>query len=244
VRFFTPHDGAVLAKARGLLKPGSKMAPALKPADELSISLVGVRSTKTLAGVRTAHAHGPWRDDLSWLALVWFMTESAYIGSGSPQSNEHVYQLIANLLRTQPNADEVYGAAAVFAIRLLSLHGLMADLEHSIVDHGVIPSGEPAFLLPSGEGLIGLAAYNAQYARGRAGLLRLPSERLARWRLLQRGPLLEYAKAGADRNDAAILCTILARHLANLGNHPIETMKFLKKQWQLPSMAELMREEG
>jgi recombinational DNA repair protein (RecF pathway) len=244
VRFFTPQDGAVLAKARGLLKPGSKMAPTLKSADELSIGLAGIRGTKTLAGVSTTRDHNYWRTDLNRLALVWFMTECAYVGSGPPQLNESVYQLTANLLRTAPEGDQIFGAAAVFAIRLLTLHGLMADLEHSSVDQSVITSGAPSFMLPSGEGLIDLATYNNQYARGRAGLLRLSPARLARWRMLQRRPLLEYASSRSDRIDASALCTLLARQISNMGNHPIESMKFLKKQWKLPSMAEMLREDS
>jgi len=244
VRFFTAHEGALLAKARGLLKHGSKMAPALKPGDELSISLAGVRGTKTLAGVGKLRDHSFWRADLNRLALVWFMTECAYVGSGPPQLNEHAYQLTANLLRTEPAGEQTYSAAAVFAIRLLTLHGLMADLDHSHVDHSQLMPSEPAFMPPSGEGLIDLASYNRQYARGRAGLLRLSAERLARWRFLQRSPLLEYTRGQSDVVDVAILCRLLTLHLSNLGNHPIETMKFLQQQWQLPSLAELMREDG
>jgi recombinational DNA repair protein (RecF pathway) len=241
VRFFTPGHGALLAKARGLFKPGSKMAPNLKAADELSIALAGSRGTRTLAGILATQGHAFWRDDLSRLALVWFMTECAYIGSGPQQLNEQVYQLTANLLRTRPEAADLHSAASVFAIRLLTLHGLMADLDHSIVTHAPLSTNEPVFLLPSGEGLIDLASYNQQYARGRAGLLQLSAERHARWRSLQRQPLLDYPQSNADSSDTAILCSLLARHLSNLGNQPLETMKFLKKQWRLPSLGELMR---
>jgi hypothetical protein len=55
---------------------------------------------------------------------------------------------------------------------------------------------------------------------------------------------MDYPFAGADVIDAAILCRLLARHLSNLGNHPIETMRFLKKQWKLPTLAETMRGDG
>ncbi len=242
VRFFSPQDGALLAKARGLLKSGSRMAPALKPADELSISLAGVARTKTLAGAHTVHDHSYWRDDLNRLALVWFMTECAYVGSATQQLNESVYQLTVNLLRSNPAGDALYGAAAVFAVRQLSLHGLLLDLDHCCVDHTGLPPSEPAFLLPSGEGLIGLGAYNKQYARSQAGLLRIPAERLRSWRMLQRLPLLEYPTVQVDKRDAALLCSLLASQLSNLGNHPVETLKFLRMQWQLPTMSELIRQ--
>ena len=233
-----------MAKARGLFKSSSKMAAALKPADELSIALAGTRGTKTLAGVRTTRSHEHWRSDLNRLSLVWFMTECAFVGSGPPQLNSHIYQLTANLLRSKPEGEETYSTAAVFAIRLLTLHGLMADLDRSLVDQSVLEPGQPAFLLPSGEGLIDLANYNRQYARGRAGLLKLSAVRLARWKLLQRRPLIDYAAARADLIDVAILCTLLTQHLGNLGNHPVGTMKFLKKQWKLPSIAQLIRGDG
>jgi recombinational DNA repair protein (RecF pathway) len=242
VRFFTPHEGALTTKARGLLKPGSKLAPVLKPADELSIAVAGVRGIGTLAGALCTREHAFWRADLSRLALVWFMTEALYVGSGTPQLNASSFQLTANLLRTVPAVEAIYGAGAVFATRMLMLHGLMADLELCIVDHNPLPAGAPCFLLPSGEGLVGLAAYNRQYARGRAGLIRMSPDRLARWRNLQHCPLLEYPAARADRIDAALLCTLLARHLSHLANQPLETMRFLKKQWRLPGISEAVRE--
>jgi recombinational DNA repair protein (RecF pathway) len=243
VRFFTPTEGGVVAKARGLLKAGSKLAPALKPADELSIALAGRARTKTLAGARCTQDHSYWRDNLHRLALVWFMTESAYVGSGTPQLNEQVFQLTVNLLRTLPRDEDLYGAASVFAIRQLSLHGLLPDLDHCCIEHSGLASSEPAFLLPSGEGLVGLAAYNKQYARGRAGLLRLDAARLLRWRSLQRAPLLEYPRSQANLTDAAVLCRLLATQLSNLGNQPLETFKFLKQQWRLPGLGELMRQD-
>jgi len=240
VRFFTPNLGAVTAKARGLLKPASKLAAALKPADELSISLAGKQTTKTLTGTSTVQEHSSWRTDLHYLALVWFMCEADYVGSGPPQLNEQIFQLTVNLLRSRPQPEALAGGASVFAIRLLTLHGLMPDLDHCVVDHCALNPGEPAFFLPNGEGFVSLGAYNRQFARSRAALLQLSAGRLARWRQLQRAPLLSYHSVQADIEDAAILCALLTRQLSNLANQPLESMKFLRRQWKLPRLSELM----
>jgi recombinational DNA repair protein (RecF pathway) len=245
VQLFCPGEGAVHVKARGLQKPQAKLAGALKPADELAVTLAATRGTsRILTGVSTSHAHPHWRADLGRLAFVWYMAECAFVGSGPPQLNDSVYQLAVNLLRTTPTADELPGAASAFALKLLALHGLLPDLEHCVVDACVLPAGQPAFLLPSGEGLIGREAYNRSYARGSVGLTRLDAARLTRWRRLLHGPLLEYGRLGADMRDVALLCGQLTRQLANLANRPIGSMEFLSKQWKLPSQRELLDGAG
>jgi len=241
VTFFTPDAGAQHTRARGLRRPHSKLAHLLKPADELMITLTAGRlRTPLLTGVTVVHPHLRWQQELSLLALYWFMLEAACLGSGSPQLNAALFTLIVNLLRSDPPAAALSGAAAVFALKLLALHGLLPDLAHCAEDGHAFSTDEPLHLLPSGEGLIGRAAYNAHYARHGGGLYRLEPAQARRWRTLLAGPLLDYLAAGATRHDAALLTHLVALRLGEMSGKQLASAAFLRQQWQLGTLDELL----
>jgi recombinational DNA repair protein (RecF pathway) len=246
LRFFATPQGELLVKARGLRKPASKLAPLLKPADELLLSLArGRTGVPVLRGASLHWAHPAWREDLRRLALYWLFLECACLGSAAPKLNEQVFQLVVNLLRSEPATEaQQHAALAVFGLKLLRLHGQLPSLEHCCLDGHPLAPDEPAHLLPSGEGLAGVAAYNAHYARTASGLLRLDAPRLARWRALAAGPLLDYPRRGADRADAATVLHLLSLRLEELAGQPLKTPGFLRQQWRLPSWRELAAREG
>lgn len=240
VRFFAERHGALVARARGLSKPQSKLAPLLKPADELEIDLVrGRLRTPILTAVRLARDHGLWRRDLHHQALQWFMAECAYIGSAALQDNERVFQLVVNLLRFQPPAEELTSAGCAFCLKFLSLNGLLPDLRNCAVSGAELATGEPAFLLPTGEGLIALATFNDKYARTARGFVRLEPARLPRWRKYLAGGMLEFPRAGFDELDAAVLIGLTRLAIGNIAVQRVASAEFLLRQWGLKPLAEL-----
>jgi DNA repair protein RecO len=242
VTFFTPDAGVQHTRARGLRRPHSKLAHLLKPADELNIILTAGRMrTPLLTGVTVVRQHAPWQQDLYLLALYWFMLEAACLGSGSPPLNTALFTLIVNLLRSDPPSTALGGAAAVFALKLLALHGLLPDLAHCAEDGHAFSTDEPLHLLPNGEGLIGRAAYNAHYARHGGGLYRLEPAQARRWRVLLNGTLLDYLAAGATRHDAALLSHLVALRLGEMSGRQLASVAFLRQQWQLDTLDELLR---
>lgn len=241
VRFFAEGPGALVTRARGLRKPASKLAPRLKPADELEIRLASGRGGMfMLIGAAAGHQHPGWRDDLSLLALYWFMAECLYVGSADEQVNADMYRLLCNLLRSSPAAEERGGAAGVFCLKLLNLHGLLADLAHCALDGHALTADEPVHLLPRAEGVVGRQAYNQQYARSGGGMVRLEPARRLRWQQLLRGALLDYPAAQADERDAALLAQLTARALGSTAATSVRSLSFLLEQWQLPTLEDLL----
>jgi len=243
VRFYCPDEGALSVRAPGLLKPASKLAPLLQPADELRISTVrGRGGLPTLTGTTLERGHPHWRESLPRLALVWFMLECGLLSSSSPPVNSATYQLTVNLLRSEPPDSQLIAALSVYCIKLLALHGLLPDLKVCQLDGHYLSDDEPAFLLPSGEGLCGRAAYNSQFARSAAGLLRLDPARRQRWLSLQHGALLLYGSRGADSADAAALLHMASQRLADAAEQRVASAQFLAQQWKLPEYAQLCRD--
>lgn len=242
VSCFTPIDGALAIKARGLRKPQSKLAHLLLPADELRLRLARSRGpSPILTGVSLHRVHPEWREDLGLLAFYWFMIECAFVGSGGQEANADVFRLVVNLVRSMPTSELRHGAAAVFGLKLLMLHGLLPDLEHCAIDGHRLSAGEPVHLLPSGEGVVGREAYNRHYARTGGGMLQLAPQRFARWRSLRSGSLLDYASLGTDSIDAALLVHYTARLIADTAGRPVRSAQFLAKQWELADVLELQR---
>jgi recombinational DNA repair protein (RecF pathway) len=244
VRFCAEGHGALAVRGRGLGKPASKLAPLLKPADELVIDLARGRGrTPVLTGVRLGRSHARWRASLPHQALQWFMVECAYTASGEQAENERVFRLIVNLLRREPPADELAGSACAFCLKFLAIHGLLPDLLNCAVSGNALSSGEPAFLLPTGEGFVSLETYNSRYARSGRGLVRLESPRLPRWRRQLSGALLDYPDQGFDETDAALLIGLGQRVLSDTSARHLASATFLARQWGLKSLAELAVEQ-
>lgn len=244
VRFCAEEPGALTARARGLRKAESKLAPRLKPADELEVRLAAGRGgPAVLIGVEVARGHPHWRDDLGLLALYWFMAECLYVGSGDAQLNVDMYRLLCNLLRSEPMAAQRDGAASAFCLKLLRLHGLLADLKCCALDGHPLEQDEPAHLLPRGEGLVGRQAYNERYARTGGGMVMVDGARRQRWQQLVQGALLDYAAAAADSLDATLLIQLTARALGSTAATQIRSVQFLLQQWELPAIEELLREQ-
>ncbi|MBN2082921.1 DNA repair protein RecO [bacterium] len=242
VRLFSPVVGAVQTRARGLSKPASKLAARLIPAAELRIRLAGHGTVPVLTGVETDQDHPQWRSSLDLLALYWFMAECAYVGSGESEINSDVYRLVANLLRHEAGASRL-AAAAVFALKLLRLHGLLPDLDHCALDGHRLGADEPAHLLPNGEGVIGREAYNRHYARTGGGLVRVNADHLERWRRLLSGPLLAYGEQAVDPTDAALLIHHCARAVGDIAAGAIRSAEFLRRQWALPEIGEILNSQ-
>ena len=242
VRFFACPDGDMLLKARGLRRSTAKLAQLLQPGDELAVRQArGRAQTGVLTGVIVHRGHPAWRASIRLLALYWFFIESALTGSGAPPLNEQVYQLLVNLLRSEPAGETAeYGALCAFCLKLFTLHGLLPSLAHCAIDGHVLLPDEPVHLLPNGEGLVGRAAYNSRYARSGGGLLRMEARRLARWQRLQHGALLDYAVAGADGWDAAVLLHHAAQRLSDLAAKPLPAAGFLRGSWKLAGIEQLL----
>lgn len=246
LRFFSPREGALLLKARGILKVSSKLAPLLKSGDELLLRSATARAAlltsqasgahapgAVLTGLSISHPHPLWRANLDHSALLWWMLDCCYCSSAGPHQNAELYQLLVNLLRSEPAALSLPGCASIFALKLLVILGLLPDLQHCSGGGHVLAADEPAFLLPSGEGLIGREEYNAKYARSAAELPRLDPERRLRWLSLLHGQLLDYPLASADKQDAALLIRLATQHIADLAQQRLETAEFLLRQWKL-----------
>jgi DNA repair protein RecO len=239
VRFFTPA-GTVSASAKGLLKPASKLAPMLKPGDELTLDLTQGRTPlPVLAGVSRTRAHPLWQQSLQHTALCWFITECACTSAGDSELNAALYQLAVNLLRSEPAPAALPSAAAVFCLRLLGLHGVLLNLGECALSGAPLQPDEPAHLLPSGEGLLGREAYNTHYARSGGGMPRLDPAQRTRWRTLVRLPLLEYAQVVATPADCALLVHVVEQQVAGPAGQALGSSAFLKQQWKLPGWTEL-----
>lgn len=236
VRLFTSSDGAIAAKAPGLQKPGSKLAPWLQYGDELLINLAPGRGrAPILTGVALSRSHAYWREDLKRLSLLWFMLECAWVTSAAPRANSDTFQLIANLLRSNPQASALPAALCVFCLKLLAMHGLLPDLLSCAESGAAFKPGEPVFLLPTGEGLISRDSYNERYARSSANLRRIEAGRRERWSLLLHGALLRYPERGCDLVDAVLLLDLASLQLGSLANQEVASAKQLRQAWQLPA---------
>lgn len=239
---FACPEGAVMVRAKGLRRPGSKLAHVFKPADELQVSAVRGRTRMpVLTGASLGIAHPAWREDINLLALYWFVIECARLSSSSPAVNEQVYGLLVDLLRREPltHSSQV-DALADFGISLLSLHGLMPDLARCAIDGHLIEPDEPVHLLPSGEGIVGRDAYNHRYARTGAVLVRMDPARLARWRSMVAGTIRGSDSAAGDATDAALVLHFTALRLAEATSQNMRTAAFLQQQWRLPSFQQVL----
>ena len=233
LQLFSRQAGALSVKAPGIARQQSKLAPLLQPADELLLTLSRGRGTSAiLTGIAVERDHSLWRGDLDLLALYWFFTECAYIGSAGEADNELVYRLVVNLLRSDPAEPARPAALCVFCLKLLAIHGLLPDLLHCSITGELLGPRETAYLMPGGQGLICLAEYDRRYAR--SGVLhRLDGEQRLRWLSLLSGPLLGYPHSGADRSDAALLLHLCVQALADIAAREIAAAKFLSVQWKL-----------
>jgi len=242
VSLFACPEGAVTVRAKGLRRPGSKLAHVFKPADELQVSAVRGRTrTPVLTGASLGMPHPLWREDLNLLALYWFIIECAQLSSSSPAVNEQVYGLLIDLLRREPLTPSAQtDALAAFGIRLLSLHGLMLDLARCSIDGHLIERDEPVHLLPSGEGIVGRDAYNRRYARTGAVLVRMDPARLARWQSMEAGTMRGSGSAAGDATDAALVLHFTALRLAETTAKPVRTATFLQRQWRLPNFQQVL----
>lgn len=239
VRLLALPGGAVTALARGLLKPRSKLASVLKPGDELRVRVnYGRGKLPVLAGATLHQAHPVWQHSLDHTALCWLLTEGAHISAGDEELNSALFQLVVNLLRSEPSGDDLPAACVVYCLRLLSLHGLLPDLRCCSIDGTQLAMDEPAHLLPSGEGLIGREAYNRHYARTGGGMPRLAAARRQRWLALLKSPLLDYAACAVDKQDCALLVHMLAEQVAGTAGAKLRSAQFLGRQWQLPQWRE------
>lgn len=245
VSFFSAEDGALTALARGLRKSTSKLAASLLPADELDIRLASGRGRRNiLIGAATARGHPEWRAGLDLLSLYWFMAECLYLSAGEPEINAAMYRLAVNILRHPPTPEVRCSAAAVFALKLQMLHGLLPDLAHCALDGHLLADNEPVHLLPSGEGVIGREAYNRHYARTGGGLVRLEAQRLYRWRRLLGGALLDYREVPADAVDVALLVHHLARAVGDVAGRALHSAAYMRAQWKLPDLSELLQAQN
>lgn len=239
VRLFCEQEGELTLRARGLQKARSKLAHRLKPADELEPTIARGRGRPVLAGIATHHAHEAWRHSLDRLAFYWFMIECAAIGSGDTALNADAYRLIVNLLRSDPKPQQHCALATAFCLKLLALHGLLPDLQHCAIDGHRLAADEPVHLLPSGEGVIGLAAYNQRYARTGGGLPRFADAGYRHWLELAGAPLLQYGAVPVEQHAAALAVLVATRVMGDYAGRGVRSAEFLVKQWKLPSRDEL-----
>ncbi|MCC7476838.1 recombination protein O N-terminal domain-containing protein [bacterium] len=243
LRFFAAQEGSLSIKARGILKASSKLAPFLQSGDELLIRSAAARSAqaagaahgalRVLTGLSVAHGHPVWRSGLDHSALWWWMLDCCCAASAAPLQNSEMFQLLVNLLRSEPAAAALPACACVFSLKLLAIHGLLPDFSSCAVDGHRLAPDEPAFLLPSGEGLIGRDVFNARYARSAAELPRIDAPRRLRWQRLLHGALLDYPAARVDAVDAALLIRLATQHIGDLSQQRLETAEFLARQWKL-----------
>jgi recombinational DNA repair protein (RecF pathway) len=252
VDLFTGRDGSITLLAKGMSKPGSHLAPLLKPADELRIGVLERRAGRPLlAGCVVTRSHPDWQANLDHLALYWFMLESARFSSSEASQNADVLRLVVNLLRSEPKEADLCACLCSFCLKLLRLLGLLPDLESCSRDGHAFTPDEPVFLLIRGEGLIGRDAYNNSYSRATGGqlevprgLLRICPQRRQRWVALLQGPLLEYRLSSCDVADAAVLSGLCSQVLAGLAGQSMRSGEFLARQWSFPTdskLAELLQ---
>lgn len=239
MRFYTPDAGGINTIARGLRKPGSRLAGQLKPADELRISTAaGKGSTDILTGVSCSRAHADWQGDLNLLALYWFMLECAWLASSDEGSNADGYRLLINLLRSEPQTSQRMSLASVYCIRFLNLHGMLPDLHHDEETDERLETD--CLCRPSFEGLLDAKRAEASPVL-QHGMLRIEADRLARWRALLRRPLLEYGELDCDATDAALLVAFTRNHVASMSDSAVRSAEFLQRQWKLVGLRELIR---
>lgn len=231
VRFLTPVHGSLTLLARGLRKPGSKLAGQLQPADELLLSAAtGRGSLGILTAASCERAHPRWRNDLWLLSLYWFMLECSWLASSDETSNADGYRLLANLLRSDPDADSRAALAVVFCIRFLGLHGMLPDLLHD-EETGERLAGD-VMCRPAFEGLLA--------AEGNApGMVRIGRERLERWRRLHSRPLLEYPEVPCDPVDVSMLVAFVSNQVSSMAGFNVRSAEFLSRQWKLSRLSEL-----
>ncbi len=244
VNFFAQETGAACAKARGLKKATSKLAPHLQIADELLVSFTWGRSAHPiLTGIKLQKGHPHWRGSLDCSALAWFMGECATLVSAEAEDNSKVYQLVVNLFRSNPAPMQLAGCASVFCLKFLALQGLLASLGHCAVSGEPLEASEPVHFLLGGEGIIGRDGYNKRYSGKSGSVVRISPVRLARWRTLLNGKLLEFGQSSADKNDVALLIHLASSVLEDATGRQVGSAKFLTTQWRLPDLRDLGEQE-
>lgn len=239
VRLFSPELGSLNLLARGLRKPGSKLAGQLKPADELVFSSSPARAgAPILTALSCRREHRCWQTDLRLLALYWFMLECAWLASADDGSNADAYRLIVNLLRSEPATGSFHSLAAIYSVRFLAIHGMLPDLHHDEETDEQL-AGD-CYCRPAFEGLLD-AQRLASLSLPLSGLLRISAGRLERWRRLHGRPLLEYPQVACDAQDAALLVSFTRTKVASITGSALRSAEFVLQQWKLQSLREIMQ---
>lgn len=244
VDLFSGQEGALSANARGLLKQTSKMAPVLKPGDELEVELArGRGALPVLAGATCHKSHPWWREELTRTAVAWLIAESSYLASSEPEANADAYRLAVNVLR-HGQSDDLLSPSCTYCIKYLKLHGLFPDLDACAVSGRQVQAGEVVHLLPTGEGVVGLEEYNNRYARSSAGLLRLSPESRQAMASARDLPLVEALGLEFSREIAAILLWLVASQIGGMVGRTVGSAEMLAQQLKLPTIRELQSQQA
>lgn len=222
VTFFTRERGKVEASARGIGKPGSKLAAAVEPFTVSRLQLLAGRDLDKLTQAEVVEAFLPLRSDLTRYAYGAALLELTDLTTEPGQAVPGLFEELVAGLAALVTGEEPERLFWAFALRLLGSEGSAPVTEGCVHCGGKLTSrvcylpGEGGFACsecrPAGEGqlVVSGATVGALHA-----LTRLPLERIER--------LVMTPEVRRDVN------RIVRTHLAHHGAGELRSLKFLDK---------------
>jgi DNA repair protein RecO (recombination protein O) len=152
--FYTPDLGKVQAVAKGVRKPGAKLAGHLELLTYSNILLTRGRNLDTITGCQAIESFFQLKSDLDLCASALYATELVYQFGVDRQENRPLFALLLNLMRElcrAQNGEVANWLLRYFEIHLLHAVGYNPQLGACVVCRQPLPASTTAyFSLASG----------------------------------------------------------------------------------------------
>jgi DNA repair protein RecO (recombination protein O) len=142
--FFTAEHGKVEASARGVGKPGSKLAAAVEPFTVSRLLLARGRSLDALSQAEVIEAYLPLRNDLRALAYGSYVLELTDLLTEPGEAVPGLFEDIIAALDAIVAGDDADLLTLAFTLRLLQAQGMAPDLQVCL-ECGTALAGEAGY---------------------------------------------------------------------------------------------------
>jgi len=212
VRLFAERRGSFAARATSAMELKSRLAPRLMPLHLGTFSLVSTRGgLPIIAGAEIAFRFAHWRRSGRRIVLASLFLATLDELQAPPEANAQFWQLVLNLLRTDPPERALPSLLALFLHRCLELLGLNGDARCSLCDRVLAPPQYSArsrtFALASADlsTFFCRRCFNRKYGGQQVEVVKVGVSDLALLRRLRRCPLLDFARLSLRPRQVAFI---------------------------------------